>query len=178
MDHDVIFPSNLLVKMNEYMIEDKIPVVGGLYFTKSVPAEPLIYKGRGNGYFRHWKMGEKVWVDGMGLGCHLISVKLLKAMYDESPQYNLERGVTVRRIFESPAASGIDPETGAQYRVAGTEDLPWYNRIIEGSYFKKSGWKDFQKKEHPFLCDTGIFCHHIDENGQKYPMLGEEKKFK
>ncbi len=33
--------------------------------SESVPAEPLIYRGRGNSHFKKWKLGDKVWVDGV-----------------------------------------------------------------------------------------------------------------
>ena len=178
LDHDVLFPKDLLVKFNEYMLEEKVPIVGGLYFTKSVPAEPLIYRGRGNGYFRKWRLGEKVWVDGMGLGCHLISVKLLTRMYEEAEVYSLETGLKTRRIFHSPTGNITDPETGYELKFSGTEDLPWYDKVKNEGYFKKSGWKEYQGKQFPFLCDTTIFCQHINENGERFPSLGEEKKFK
>ena len=31
--------------MNEYMLKNDTPVVFGLYFTKSDPSEPLVYRG-------------------------------------------------------------------------------------------------------------------------------------
>jgi len=81
------------------MIEEKIPIVGGLYFTKSIPAEPLLYRGRGNGYFAKWELGKKVWVDGLGMGSTLIHSSILKALYDESEEYYVG-DQKVRRIFE------------------------------------------------------------------------------
>lgn len=178
IDHDVIVPNDLMIKFNKIMIEKSHPVVGGLYFTKSVPAEPLVYRGRGNGYFNRWRLGEKVWVDGMGLGCHLIHVSLLKAMYEESEPYSIQPGVNVRRIFETPARIEIDPVTKGLINGRGTEDLPWYTRMMEGGFLKKAGWPEFQKKDYPFLCDTSIFCRHIDQNGVQYPSRGEEQEFK
>lgn len=178
LDHDVVLPADTLIKWNEIMLKEEVPIAGGLYFTKSVPAEPLIYRGRGNGYFNRWKLGEKVWVDGMGLGCHLIHVSIFKAMYEDSPVYTVQPGLTARKIFESPSRIEIDPETKGLINGRGTEDLPWYSRIIEGGYLKKSGWSEYQNKKYPFLCDTSIFCRHIDQNGIQYPSRGEEREFK
>jgi hypothetical protein len=42
------------------MHQGDIPMLSGLYFTKSLPAEPLIYRGRGNSYYKKWKFGDKV----------------------------------------------------------------------------------------------------------------------
>src|SRR5512139_646559 len=58
IDHDVILPPKTLIRLNDYMLAGDTPIVNGLYFTKSVPAEPLIYKGRGNSYFTDWHLGD------------------------------------------------------------------------------------------------------------------------
>lgn len=177
IDHDVILPMDLFIKFNEYMIKKEVPIVGGLYFTKSIPAEPLIYKGRGNGYFANWKMGDKVWVDGMGLGCHLIHVSIFKAMYEESESYQVQPGMRVRRVYETPARIEIDPISGGLISGRGTEDLPWYSRVRDEGFFKKAGWPQYHGKKNPFLCDTSIFCQHIDQNGTRYPARGEQSEF-
>lgn len=178
IDHDVILPMETFIKFNEYMIKKEVPIVGGLYFTKSIPAEPLVYRGRGNGYFADWKLGDKVWVDGMGLGCHLIHVSIFKAMYAESESYSVQPGLTVRRVYETPARIEVDPLTGGLISGRGTEDLPWYSRIKEQGFFKKAGWPEYEKKKYPYLCDTTLFCLHVDQNGTKYPARGEEREFK
>lgn len=189
IDHDVILPHFTWRIMNEYMISEEVPIIGGLYFTKSIPSEPLVYRGRGNGYFAKWKMGDKVWTDGMGLGCHLINVRLLKLMYDDSEEYTIKPGVTARRIFETPREQSFDPEEmGISTRI-GTEDLPWYSRIIDEGYFKKLSkldslseetrekWGKLQRRKYPFLCDTRLFCRHIEPSGQQFPSMGEEKNY-
>jgi len=176
IDHDVILPHLFLVTINDYMIEGKTPVFGGLYFTKSVPSEPLIYRGRGNGYFAKWKMGDKVWVDGMGLGCHVIHSSILKALYDNSEEYTVA-GEAVRKVFETPTRIFYDPETQTFNTQTGTEDLEFYSRIMREGIFEKAGWPGFTKKRYPYLCDTSLFCYHIDEAGQKYPARGEQSRF-
>jgi hypothetical protein len=49
---------------------------------------------------------------------------------------------------------------------------------MEGGYFKKAGWHDFEGKKYPFLIDTNIFCKHIDPDGTQYPdhMVQETKE--
>jgi hypothetical protein len=178
IDHDVVVPNDLLIKFNKRMLQKDVPIVGGLYFTKSIPAEPLVYRGRGNGYFNKWKIGREIWVDGMGLGCHLIHVSILKAMYEDAEHYKIDEATFARRIFETPARIETDPLTGALINARGTEDLPWYTAIIEKGYFKKSGWSKYHGRKFPFLCDTSIFCRHIDQNGQRFPARGEEREFK
>jgi len=176
IDHDVILPPTTLLRLNERMLEGKIPVWSGLYWTKSVPSEPLVYRGRGNGYFTGWKLGDQVWVDGLPMGCTMIHSSILKVMWDESPEYVLA-GKTVRRVFETPARTWWDPENLSWFNAAGTEDLNWCSRVIENKIFEKAGWPEIAEREFPFLIDTSIFCKHIDWNGTQYPARGEEQAF-
>lgn len=176
IDHDTILPPVTLLRMNEYMLAGEPPILSGLYFTKSVPAEPLIYRGRGTGHYRGWKFGDKVWCDGHGMGCTLIHGSILKAVWDISEEY-LVRGVRCRKVFESPAKSYIDPETGGWHSATGTEDLFFLHRIIDNDLLAKAGWKKYAKKKYPFLVDTSIFCKHIDWNGVQYPFAQDEVVF-
>lgn len=176
IDHDVILPPVTLLRLNEYMLKGDIPIVAGLYFTRSVPSEPLIYRGRGNSYFQDWKFGDKVWVDGHGMGCTLIHVSILKALYEESERYFC--GPTaVRRIYESPAKQWFNPETMGWQSSTGTEDLFFLSRIMENKIFEKAGWPEYEGRDFPFLVDTTLYCRHIDFNGVQYPSRGEDHLF-
>lgn len=176
IDHDTIMPPKTLLTMNEYMLKGGPPIVTGLYFTKSVPSEPLIYRGRGTSYYRHWKFGDRVWVDGHGMGCTLIHCSILRALWEESEEYIL-RGVKVKRVFETPAKMWFDPETMGWQSETGTEDLFFLHRIIDNKILEKAGWPEYQKKKYPFLVDTNIYCTHIDWSGMQYPSRGEQMAF-
>lgn len=174
LEDDTIPPPDLLVKLNGYMQRGEAPVVSGLYYLKSEPSEPLVYRGRGNGAFLDWKMGERVWCDGVPTGCLLIHSALLRAMWEDSETYAVG-GNTTRRVFESGAKSYVDPETGMVNTTACTSDLDWCWRVMEGDYFRKSGWTDFADKEFPFLVDTSIHCIHIAPDGRTFPPMGFPK---
>jgi hypothetical protein len=176
IDHDVVLPIGTILKINEYMLNPKSPIVSGLYFTKGIPSEPLIYRGRGTGYYPDWNMGDKVWVDGVPMGCTLIDVKLLRAAAANVESYFIE-GREVKKIFETPSRTFIDPETGSWNNSSGTEDLEFCTRVMEQGLLKEAGWGKLAKKEFPFILDTGIFCKHIDFNGIQFPQKGEELKF-
>lgn len=176
IDHDVILPLGTILKINEYMIKPVAPIVSGLYFTKSVPSEPLIYRKRGTGYYADWKIGDKVWVDGVPMGCTLIDMKLVKAVAEEVDEYMLE-GRMVKRIFETPSRTFYDPEKNSWDNATGTEDLEFCSRIVDHDLVRKAGWKDLPEKEYPFLMDTSLFCKHIDFSGVQYPSRGEELQF-
>jgi hypothetical protein len=171
VEHDTMPPPDGLIRFNEYMRSNEYPVVSGLYFTRSDPAEPMVYRGRGNSYYTDWKLGDKVMVDGVPTGMLLINMKLMKAIYDDSPQYSAG-GIVVRRVFETPVKTWFNEETGAQEALIGTSDLDWCARIIEGNYLEKAGYKKLAKEKYPFLIDSNIACMHIDPDGTQFPIGG------
>lgn len=168
LEDDVIPPPDLLIKLNRYMQKADTPVVSGLYFTKSEPSEPLIYKGRGAGAFVDFNIGEKVWCDGVPTGCLLVHHSLLRAMWEDSEEY-MVGGFATRRVFESAVRSWIDPETGSVSTKACTSDLDWCWRIIDGDYMAKAGWTKLAGNPEPFVVDTSIMCQHIDPHGRTFP---------
>jgi len=170
IDHDVILPPDCFVKINTYMQSHKIPILSGLYFAKCHPPEPLIYRGRGTSHYKDFKIGDKVWVDGIPMGCTLIHRSVLEKMYNDAPEYLAGGNRKVRKVFDTPAGIFFDPETKGNRTFSGTEDLAWCNRVIGGAYLEKAGWKSVAKKRYPFLIDTSIFCRHITPDGQTYPL--------
>lgn len=176
IDHDVILPPTFLLKVSEYIQAAEVPVWSGLYFTKSVPAEPLVFRGLGNGYYRDWRMGEKVWVSGLPMGCTVIHRSIMQAMWDEAEEY-IANGMSMRRVFETPTRMWEDAKSGSWQSLIGTEDLDWCRRVQEHGIFKKAGWPAYQKKPYPFLIDTSIFCQHINPDGTRFPVNGEEHAY-
>ena len=176
IDHDVVLPPTAFCQLNEHMISKKYPIVAGLYFTKSVPSEPLMYRGTGYGYYANWKMGDLVQVDGHGMGCTLIHQTVLQAVCEETPTYQVGSR-TVHRAFDTPTRIGIDPETHTLNIQTGTEDIDFLDRVRKHGLLAKAGWKKFAKERYPFIVDTNIFCRHIDGSGVQYPNRGEERRF-
>jgi hypothetical protein len=171
IEHDNVLPPNAFIFMNEYMIEAKVPVVSALYFTKSVPPEPILYRRFGWGHYKDFKMGDKVWCVGIPFGCTLIHMSLIRALWKESPEYVLN-GQVVRRVFQAPNEQWFDADLGIMKSTAGTSDLQWCERLVKDKIFEKAGWPEYQKMEYPFLVDTNLFVQHIDENGIAYPLGG------
>lgn len=170
LEHDNILPVDGFLRLNRYMEEAKYPVISALYYTKSRPSEPLIFRGRGVGVYKDWKPGDLVWCDGVPTGALLVHRALLKAMWDESPEYLIRGRELTRRVFDSPRYQWFDPETNQVNSVTGTSDLDWCTRVMKGDYFRKSGWTEFADKEFPFVVDTGFFCRHIDNStGEQFP---------
>lgn len=168
IEDDTCPPPDALVRLNKYMRDRSVPVVSGLYFSKNDPSEPLVFRGRGTSVYWDWKMGDLVWADGVPTGFLLVHSSILKAMWDESPEYNV-RGQITRRVFEMPQKMWISPDGDEVNTETGTTDLNWCTRVMEGDYFKKAGWDKYAEMEFPFLVDTNIFCMHIDPLGVVYP---------
>jgi len=168
LEHDVIIPADAFVKLNQYMSKPQVPVVSGLYYSRSVPSEPLVYRGRGNGAFLDWKPGELVWCDGVPTGMLLVHCSILRAMWEESEEYAAGNQVT-RRVFDTPRRVWVSPDDGRLNATTGTSDLDWCERVMRDGFFEKAGWGEYQGKEFPFLVDTGIFCRHVDPDGRQYP---------
>lgn len=170
IEDDVIVPSNLMLKMAGYMDEGKVPVVSGLYYLKGEPTQPLVFRGRGTGAYADFKIGNKVWCDGIPMGCLLIHTSVLKYFWEREPDYTLPNGQSCKQVFVTPRKSFLDPQTMGVYIQAGTQDLDFCDRIIDQKVLSKTGWKDVARRKYPFLVDTSIFCKHIDRNtGRQYP---------
>lgn len=168
LEHDVCIPPDCFIRLNEYIREKRHPVVSGLYYTRSRPSEPVLYRGRGTSYYGDWKQGDKVWVDGVPTGCLLIHCSILKAMWADSEEYMLGN-IKTRRVFDTPRAVWIDPETANFNTSSGTSDLEWCTRVMVGNYFAKAGWGEYANNRWPFLVDTAIFSKHINPNGEQFP---------
>ncbi|KKW13395.1 MAG: hypothetical protein UY48_C0001G0016 [Candidatus Gottesmanbacteria bacterium GW2011_GWB1_49_7] len=167
-EDDVLPPADAFIRLNQYMLDGDIPVVSGLYYAKSRPPEPLVFRGRGNGVYQKFKLGEKVWADGVPTGFLLIHTSILKAMWPDCEPYQV-KGMQTRRMFIFPRDLFHDPETGHWRSLMGTSDLDWCTRVMEGGYLKKAGWDSFQRRKYPFLVDTNLFCHHISTTGELFP---------
>lgn len=172
IEDDTIPPPDALLRFNDYIREAKYPVVSGLYFTRSDPAEPMVYRGRGNSYYKGWKLGERVQVDGVPTGMLLLDMRLVRAVYNDSPEYLVSGGMRARQVFETPGKTWFNAEKGSQEMLVGTSDLDFCTRVIEGGYLKEH-WPELAKEKYPFVVDTAINCMHIDRNdGTQFPIGG------
>ena len=169
-EDDVIAPFDGLLQMNQYIRKAEVPVVSGLYFTKGLYSEPVVYRGMGTGAHTNFKLGDKVWADGVPTGFLLIHSSVIKLMWEESEEYKTLGGRVTRKIFDTVAQCYFDPETQSFSSGSGTSDLMWCLRVIEEKVLARAGWPKIGKKKYPFLCDTKIFCKHIDlSTGKQYP---------
>jgi hypothetical protein len=121
-------------------------------------------------------MGDKIWVDGLGMGCTLIHTSVLRVLWEDSETY-ICRGIPTKRVFETQRKQEFNPEINGIEADSGTEDLFFLNRVLNENVLEKAGWPKYARKKYPFLVDTNIYCTHIDWDGVQYPANGEDKKF-
>jgi hypothetical protein len=172
LEHDVLIQADAFLIFNEYLQEKHVPIVSGLYYSRSHPSVPLVFRGRGNGVYTDWQMGDKVYVDGVPTGLLMIHTSILKLMWDDSAEYNCQ-GIVTRRVFDTPRKIWDNPVTGYHNRMGGTSDLDWCTKVMEGDYIRRAGWTDYmdglEDERYPFLLDTRLFARHIEKTGEMFP---------
>jgi hypothetical protein len=176
IEQDNIIPHDFFLQLNHYIRSKKVPIVSGLYFTKSYPSEPLVYRGRNNSYYTNWRIGDLVWVDAVPMGVCMIHRSILQVLWDESPEYQIGAEKT-RRVFDNPEECWYNPDFGGWENAVGTSDMNLCSRIIAQKVLLKAGWPKYQKMEYPFLVDTRIFAGHIDDSGRIYPSPEERARW-
>jgi hypothetical protein len=165
LEDDVLVPPDLLLRLEPYMQAQTAPVVSGLYPLKSTMALPFIFRGRGNGVFTDFTVGEKVWADGVPTGCLLLHASLLEALAKVVPTYTLTANggpLVLPRFFETPRKAFADVGAGTYQKLVGTSDLYFCDQLKEHGILKKAGWTKLAAKPFPYLVDTAINCGHIE----------------
>lgn len=134
-DEDVACPPQTLPELIYKM--DHTPdaaAIGGVYCLKREPAEPLVFRGNGNGPYWDWKAGEFFEVTGIGMGCTLVRVEVFKDL--KRPWFKTEYNYTKM----------LDGVAGLE---SWTEDLWFCQRIMD-----TGKWKIY--------CDSSLLCTHYD----------------
>lgn len=152
LDEDVIFPANLAAKLLYHLQNHPDwTFVSGLYATKMVPPEPMLYTEWGQGVDWGWKQGELKKVLFTGMGCSLIRVSdfdllEVETYHDKNPWYAVD--VEVKEYFKTQGM------TGAGEKIGHTEDAFFFDKL------RKAGLNAY--------VDTGLLCDHYDKNTNIY----------
>lgn len=82
IDDDVLVPGDALMKMIQRWRQDpeKYAIQNGVYWSKSEPPQPLIFKGSFEGSYWNWKVGDLIEADGAGAGCTFIAADVFKKL--------------------------------------------------------------------------------------------------
>lgn len=134
-DEDVACPPQSVPELVYRMEHDpEIAVCGGIYCLKRRPAEPLVFRGNGNGPYWDWKAGEFFEVTGIGMGCTMVRTEVFKDL--KKPWFKTELNYSLM----------MDGIGGLE---TWTEDLWFCKRVTD-----TGKWKIY--------ADASLLCTHYD----------------
>ena len=133
LDDDVIAPPDAFLKLfNQHK-----DIINGVYWSKSNPPMPLLFRGHLDGPYYDWHKGDLIEIDAAGSGLTLVKTDVYRKIQKElgEPWYSVN--------YSSFAGIKDTP-------VNNTEDLYFYWKA------KKAGYKVW--------ADTSIQAFHYDKN--------------
>jgi len=133
LDDDVIPPPNSFLRLYNHQKD----IINGVYWSKSSPTMPLLFRGHLEGPYWDWHVGDLIEIDAAGNGLTLVKTDVYRKMQKEigGPWYSVEYGSF--------------PDTINTLPVGNTEDLYFYWKA------KKAGYK--------IWADTSIQAYHYDK---------------
>lgn len=140
LDDDVIAPSDAFMKLYRHQKD----IVNGVYWSKSNPPMPLLFRGHLNGPYWNWHVGDLIEIDAAGNGLTLVKTDVYRKISETvgGPWYSTEYS-----SFPGVTQSGFN----------NTEDLYFYWKA------KKAGFK--------IWADTSVQAMHYDKtNDVHYAM--------
>jgi SAM-dependent methyltransferase len=133
LDDDVIAPGDAFLKLWRHQKD----IINGVYWSKSNPPMPLLFRGHLEGPYWNWHIGDLIEIDAAGNGLTLVKTDVYRKIEKEigGPWYSVEYG--------SFASQKESPQNN-------TEDLYFYWKA------KKAGYKVW--------ADTSVQAYHFDKN--------------
>jgi predicted SAM-dependent methyltransferase len=134
LDDDVIAPPNSFLRLYNHQKD----IINGVYWSKSSPTMPLLFRGHLEGPYWDWHVGDLIEIDAAGNGLTLVKTDVYRKMQKDlgGPWYSVEYGSFPGIVNPLP--------------VGNTEDLYFYWKA------KKAGFK--------IWADTSIQAYHYDKN--------------
>jgi SAM-dependent methyltransferase len=147
MGDDTVPPGHTLRKL-VYLMDNnpEIDVLGAMYWTKSDPSFPLVFRGNGAGAYWDWKLGEFFECTGLGMDATIIRTSIFDKLDEKFPG---------EPYFLTIKADGYAEDLNKT--ETWTEDLYFCDKV------QKIGGKIFM--------DSSLQCDHYDVwTGKKYSM--------
>jgi SAM-dependent methyltransferase len=137
LDDDVVAPSDSFLKLYRHNKD----IINGVYWSKSNPPMPLLFRGHLSGSYYNWHIGDLIEIDAAGMGLTLVKTDVYRRMAKElgGPWYSTE-------YFSFP---GVE---GAFSPPNNTEDLYFY-------------WKA-KKLGYTIYADTTVQALHFEKNSR------------
>lgn len=155
-----------------YTLEQQSPprgkamVIGGIYSTKSIPSEPIVYQDRGHsGPYWNWKFGDIFECESIGTGCLLINVDIFRIL--PRPWFKTMNEAIPTKF--STLEFGKE-KIHENVQLTLTDDIYFCQNVRDAGY--------------TILAHGGVLCTHWDVTTQigyhladdSYPMIPREEK--
>jgi len=145
---DILAPGNTLIKMLRLQTLG-YRVITGLYFSRSIPVQPMIFNDPLQGPDWDWHIGDLKQVQLSGCDCLMVEMKVFDEI--EPPWFSLDY-----KMCEGIKLPPLSPEDKSGVQAGGTrgaltlttEDFYFYTKLKETGI---AAW-----------CDTSIQCGHQD----------------
>lgn len=123
--------------------DDNVMAVGGIYTSRSLPAEPMVYLENGDGCHWKWKKDTVFEVHGIGTGCLMVKTEAFKHLPEP--------------WFVTIDESDPGKENPGQYRNQCSDDIYFCQKLREAGF--------------RILADANVLCVHWDVKTGKPYML-------
>lgn len=164
LDDDVVPPPDTIMKMVQLWRSDpKYKIISGVYWSKSDPPVPLIFRGNLQGSFWDWTTQDLIKADGAGAGCLFIDAGLLRKMpkpwfscnyFFEDPRgiYDLKKWELHNRLGEElmRGKAEADPKVIKKLQDEMIDLAEQINKVKAGEFdpnLLKNRKNDFQTTE-------------------------------
>jgi hypothetical protein len=150
IDDDTIIPHYGIQKLH-YALENNpdAMICGGIYTTKTVPPEPMVYKTQGAGGYWRWKEGEVFECDGIATGAMLIKTEVFKHL--ERPWF--KEGLEAPEHQTTLLTSGKEVPIVRDYY---TDDMYFCYKVRQAG--------------HKILAHGGVLPVHLGQDGTVYSL--------
>ena len=134
LDEDLSIPQNACTQLVSTLenADSSTMACGGIYTTKSHPAEPLVYREKGGGPFWQWKMGDVFECAGLATGCMMIKTEVFRTLdkpWFKTTQEQTEDMYFCDRLVEAGFKVLADSKVMCvhwKYDGEGREFIPYY----------------------------------------------------
>ncbi len=149
IDDDVMVPMDTMKRLFMALetADDDVIAAGGVYCSKSIPAEPFVYLQEDGGPHWKWRAGDIFPCQGIGTGCLMIKT----SSFAKIPEPWFRDIDSVEEIGDDPALSIPD-----HYHFRMTDDLYWCRKV------EQAGLK--------ILAHGGVLPVHWDQQGNPFTL--------
>lgn len=150
LDDDTVIPPNTLtLLMQELESDPDAMVCGGIYCSKTTPAQPLVFAKMDAGVHWRWRVGDVFPVWGLGTGCMMVRLSVFDQL--EKPWF---KDIVWDESQGAPDDPEMVPENVVTYQM--TDDLYFCTKL------ERQGFK--------VLAHGGVLPIHVGQSGKLYTL--------